>query len=292
MLFRTICLVGALVAAAPCSAQIDPQPPTTVRLYPNGAPGSETRRKEPEEAKDYWVKNIHDPSLTVYRPEPGRGTGTAIIVLPGGGHGLLVIQGEGVKAAEVLNRMGITVFVLKYRLARETGSTYSIEGDAAGDTARAVQWVRANAAQHGVDPKRIGLMGFSAGSELVSLVANYPGKYAKAPNDKLSSVSARPDFQVLVYPGPLAVKGPVPASAPPGFLVAGSKDQCCAAPTGQLYGLLASAGVSAELHMFAEAGHGFNMDRSSRISVARWSDRLFDWLFDNGWLGDRRTSTR
>lgn len=292
MLFRVIFMMALLASTAGSSAQISPQPPMIIRLWPTGAPGSEARRKEPEQAKDYWVKNIHDPSLTAFRPEPGRSNGTAMIVLPGGGHGLLVIEGEGTRAAEILNRLGITVFVLKYRLAREQGSTYTIEGDAAGDTARAVKWVRAHAADYAIDPNRIGLMGFSAGGELVSLVANYSSEYAKAPRDDLTAVSARPDFQVLVYPGPLAVKGPVPASAPPAFLVAGSRDQCCAAPTGQLYGLLASAGVSAELHMFAEAGHGFNMDRSTRVSVARWSDRLFDWLFDNGWLGDHATRHR
>lgn len=146
-----------------------------------------------------------------------------MIVLPGGGHGLLVIEGEGARPAELLNRMGITVFVLKYRLARETDSTYSIEGDAAGDTARAVQWGRANAAQQGVDPKRIGLMGFSAGGELVSLVANYPRKYAKASDDSLSSVSARPDFRSWSTRGRLRSKGLSPPPRRPPFWWRGPK---------------------------------------------------------------------
>lgn len=291
MLFRSILIVLALLGAAPVSAQ-DPKPPVTVKLYPNGAPGSEARRSEPEQAQDYWVKNIHDPSLTIYPADPAHANGASMVVLPGGGHGLLVIESEGAKAARALNRMGVTAFVLKYRLARETGSTYTIEGDATGDTSRAIKWVRAHAADYGLDPKRIGLLGFSAGGELVSLVANYPAEYAKAPRDALSAVSARPDFQVLVYPGPLAVKGPIPASAPPAFLVAGSRDQCCGPPTVQLYELLRRSGVSAELHMFAETDHAFNVDRSNRISVSRWTDRLHDWLLDNGWLDDRSRRSR
>ncbi|MEO5772666.1 MAG: alpha/beta hydrolase [Sphingomicrobium sp.] len=284
MPFRSILLALTLVCGSPALAQFAGEHPTVVKLYPNGAPGSQARRNEPEQAQDYWVKNVHDPSLTIYPADPAHANGASVVVLPGGGHGLLVIEGEGVKAAQALNRMGITVAVLKYRLAREPGSTYTIEGDAAGDTARAIKWMRAHASDYKIDPARIGLMGFSAGGELASLVANYPKEYAKAPRDALSKVSGRPDFQVLVYPGPLGAKGPIAPGAPPAFLVAGSKDRCCGPPTVTIYQLLHKAGVSAELHMYAGTDHGFNMDRSNLYSVAHWADRLFEWLSDNGWL--------
>jgi len=103
-------------------------------------------------AQDYWVRNVHNPSITLFAPAPGRANGAAVIVVPGGGHELLVWTGEGLAAARALTRMGITVFVLKYRLAREPGSTYSIERDAAGDARRAVRLVRARAADYGIDP--------------------------------------------------------------------------------------------------------------------------------------------
>ncbi|MEO7276449.1 MAG: alpha/beta hydrolase [Sphingomicrobium sp.] len=288
MLARLFLIVALAVQfPATVAAQYVVTHPSVVRLYPDGAPGSQSRRNEPEQAQDYWVKNIHDPTLTVYRADPAHASGASVIIFPGGGHSLLVFANEGAKGAEVLNRMGITAFVLKYRLAREPGSTYTIEGDAAGDASRSVKWVRAHAAQYGLDPRRIGVMGFSAGGELASLVANYPTEYAKAPRDALSNVSARPDFQILVFPGPLAVKSAIRPDAPPAFLVAGSRDECCGPPTVALYELLTNAKVSAELHMYAKAGHAFNIDETNRISVLHWPDRLFEWMSDSGLLDDR-----
>src|SRR5215831_15794374 len=98
-------------------------------LWPNGAPGSEARKNEPEQAQDYWVKNVHDPSITVYLPPPDKATGAAVVVVPGGGHRLLVFKAEGLEPAEYLASLGVAAFALKYRLAREEGSTYSIEKD-------------------------------------------------------------------------------------------------------------------------------------------------------------------
>ena len=103
-----------------------------ISLWPNGAPGSEARRAEPEQAKDYWVKNIHDPSITVYLPPKDKATGAGVVVIPGGGHRLLVFKAEGVEPAEYLNSLGVAAFVLKHRLQREEGSTYTIERDARG----------------------------------------------------------------------------------------------------------------------------------------------------------------
>ena len=284
---RTVLAVLAMLWSLPGAAQPAPRAPETVSLWPSGAPGSEGRRTEPEQAKEYWVRNVHNPSLTVFPADPRHSNGASIIVIPGGGHRILVWTTEGVNVARALNRMGITVFVLKYRLAREEGSSYTIEGDAAGDARRAVRWVRANAARYNLDPKRIGVMGFSAGGELVSLIADNPDPGASASGDRIDRVSARPDFQVLVFPGPLAANARAVASAPPAFLVAGSRDECCAAPTVALYEQLRKAGVSAELHMYADSGHAFNLDESNRISIVHWPDRLHDWLADSGFLDDR-----
>jgi acetyl esterase/lipase len=269
-------------AAMPSAPQ--PAAPASIALWPTGAPGSEKRRDEPERIENSYVRNVQNPSLTVFPADTRHANGVAIIVVPGGGHRFLVFQNEGVGPAKALNRYGITAFVLKYRLAREEGSTYTIEGDAVADARRAVRWVRAHAAQYGVDPHRIGLMGFSAGGELVTGVADNPEPAPKIA-DATDKESARPDFQILVYPGPLGIPARAVAGAPPAFITAGSLDKCCATPAMTLYQQLRGAGVSAELHLWADTDHGFNIAaHSERVSIQHWPDRLADWLSDGGWL--------
>lgn len=267
-------------------------------LWPDGAPGSERRHGEAETVRDSYVSNVHDPSLTVYPADARHANGAAVIVVPGGGHRMLVAVNEGMLPAKALNRFGVTAFVLKYRLAREGDAGYTIEGHAAADLRRAIRWVRANAARFGIDPYRLGVMGFSAGGELVSMVADNPVAPTSAVStattnaqtraDPIEHFSARPDFQVLIYPGPLGIPAKAVAQAPPAFIAAGSLDKCCAAPAIALYQQLVAAGVSAELHMFADTDHGFNLaQRSERVSIQHWPDRLADWLGDGGWLVPR-----
>jgi acetyl esterase/lipase len=285
---KTTLLLAAVLAlpSLPATAQ------SVVKLWPNGAPGSESRRSEAETVRDTYVSNVHDPSLTVYRADPRHANGAAVIVVPGGGHRILVMVNEGVAPAKALNRFGVTAFVLKYRLARDGNSGYTIEGDGAADLRRAVQWVRANAAQYGVDPHRVGAMGFSAGGELVSLVADNPAPLSRAKGAAVDGGdgdgNTRPDFQVLIYPGPLGVPAKAVDKAPPAFIAAGSNDKCCAPPAIGLYQQLVNAGVSAELHMYADTDHGFNLGaRSERLSSQHWPDQLHDWLLDGGWMVPR-----
>ncbi|WBS05321.1 alpha/beta hydrolase [Pseudoduganella sp. SL102] len=277
----------ALLLAFACTGALAQQ--GSFPLWPNGAPGAEQRRGEPETVKDgVYFSNVHNPSLTVLRADPRHANGAAVIVVPGGGHRMLVFQNEGVAAAKNLNRAGVTAFVLKYRLARDGDSGYTIEGDGAADLRRAVRWVRTHAAEYGVDPARVGVMGFSAGGELVSLVADNPEPPGFVARDAVDRASARPDFQVLVYPGPLGVPAKAVKGAPPAFLVAGSRDTCCMPPTIALYQQLVAAGVSAELHLYADTDHAFNVgQRGERISLQHWPDRLSDWLADGGWLVPR-----
>lgn len=284
------CLLLLLLALA-CPAIAAPDADgSAIPIWPNGAPGSQKHATEQEQLEaGAYVHNVHRPSLTVSRPDPMRANGAAIVIIPGGGHRMLVFQNEGMVPARALNRYGITSFVLKYRLAREPGSTYTIEGDAAADARRAIRWVRAHAKDYGIDPHRIGVMGFSAGGELVSLVADNPAPAAPPPSDAVDRVSSRPDFQVLVYPGPLGTPAKSVAGAPPAFIAAGSLDRCCAPPALALYTQLRDAGVPAELHMFASTDHGFNLAmHNDRISIQHWPDRLADWLGDEGWLNTRR----
>lgn len=275
-----------LMALAPQSA------PERIPLWPNGAPGSEARKSEPEQAQDYWVKNIHDPSVTVYRPDPAKANGAAVVIAPGGGHGLLVITGEGEATAKYFNSIGVTAFVLRYRLAREPGSTYTIQGTAKSDTLRAIRLVRSRAHRYGIDAKRIGLMGFSAGGELVSMAANAtPAELAprERSEDPVELFSARPDFQILVYPGPLGIPASIPKTAPQAFLVAASDDECCSAPVVELLTKFRAAGVPNEVHLFARGGHAFNMGagRTERPGLKVWPERLTDWLKDSELLEKR-----
>jgi acetyl esterase/lipase len=285
MRFALLLILICWLAASPAQAQYAPVKPGVARIWPNGAPGSENRRTEPEIAKDYWVRNVHNPSLTIYRP--AHQNGAAVIVIPGGAHKLIVWTSEGANVGPALNRYGLTVFVLKYRLAREDGSSYTID-DAAADVRRSIRWVRSHASEYGVDPKRVGIMGFSAGGELVSLVADNRPERQPPTKDAIDRLSDRPDFQVLVFPGPLGVPADDIAHAPPAFIIAGSLDECCAKPAVTLYEQLRTAGRTAELHMYAGAGHAFNLDESSRISIIHWPDRLADWLADEGLLDGAR----
>jgi acetyl esterase/lipase len=276
-----LCLTLACPAAAATDAGT-----AAIPIWSKAPPGSERRAGEAEQLEaGVYVHNVHRPSVTVSRPDARRANGAAIIIVPGGGHRMLVFQNEGMAPARALNRFGITTFVLKYRLAREAGSTYTIEGDAVADAKRAIRWVRAHAKDYGVDPHRVGIMGFSAGGELVSLLADNTQPNVAAPADAIDRQSARPDFQILVYPGPLGIPARSVAGAPPAFIAAGSLDRCCAPPALTLYTQLREAGVSAELHMFAGTDHGFNVAvHNDRVSIQHWPDRLADWLSDEGWL--------
>src|SRR5579863_15340 len=187
---------------------------TVIPLWPNGAPGFEKLKDIPEQAKDYWVKNINNPTLTVFLPPKDKANGSAVIVCPGGGHRLLVYNAEGVEPAKFLNDLGVTVFVLKYRLARDTNSPYKIE-DAKMDGERAMRLVRARAAEYGIDSNRIGMMGFSAGGEVVDMVAFDPKKADQNAADAIDRQSARPDFLIQIYPGPGFIPGEIPTNAPP-----------------------------------------------------------------------------
>jgi len=268
--------------ANPVSGQ-DDAAPRVVKLWPDGAPGAGERRNEPEQAAQWWIKNVNDPSLTMFPADQRHANGSAIIVVPGGAHREIVWTTEGPNVARALNRMGIAAYVLKYRLANEEGSPYSVE-DAAADTRRAIRWLRANAEAQHVDPARIGVMGFSAGGELVTMVADNPEPAASRAADPQREVSARPDFQVLVFPGPGGQPATAIKDAPPAFLVAGSLDPCCAAPTVALYEQLRKGGIAAELHMYAGADHAFNLDESDLIGVLHWPDRLADWMSDSGFM--------
>jgi acetyl esterase/lipase len=259
--------------------------PREVPLWPNGAPGFEDRRDEPPLAKDYWVRNIHNPSVTAFLPPKEKATGAAVVVCPGGGHRELVFNAEGVEAARYLNSLGVAAFALKYRLGRERGSPYSVQKHPREDGLRAMRLVRSRVAEWNIDPNRVGIMGFSAGGEVASMVAYGPGKGDPNTADPVDRLDGRPDFQILIYPGPLGIPDRIPADAPPAFLLVANDDRGAARTVAGLLQKYRDAGAPVEAHIFARGGHAFNMGNRSQLeSLRRWPQRMADWMADNGIL--------
>jgi endo-1,4-beta-xylanase len=266
-------------AAATASA-----PQKVVLLWPDVAPGSAGRNGEEsvrEQGSDQIVSGVHRPSLTVYLPSKAAATGAAVIVAPGGSYRELWISHEGYRVAEWLSQHGIAGFVLKYRLPREQGSTYTVEGTALSDMQRAIRTVRAHAAEWGIDPQRVGVMGFSAGAHLAGLVATRHGSSLNPASDEIDRQSAKPAFQALIYPPTMNVV--YSADTPQAFLACGGDDQV-SAHISSLYQSLKAAGVPTELHIYAGVGHGFGIRANNSPRVAGWVDRFRDWMSDRGLL--------
>lgn len=261
------------------------QTPQEIPLWTNGAPGFESRKNEPTQAKDWWIKNIHNPTITVYRPPQEKNTGTAVLICPGGGHRELVFTAEGVDPAKYLNSLGITAIVLKYRLAREPNSPYSLEKHVREDAYRAMRLVRSKASEWNIDSHRVGIMGFSAGGEVVAMVAYAPGDGKADATDAIDKINGKPDFQILIYPGPLFVPDSLPQNAPPAFLLAAANDACCAGPVISLLQKYHQAKLPVEAHVYTQGDHGFNMGYRSKLSTIKgWPQRMADWLLDNNLL--------
>jgi endo-1,4-beta-xylanase len=264
--------------------------PTEVPLWPNGAPGSEDRKGEKEVKNDkpngeYTITNVHNPSLTVFLPPKDRATGAAVVLAPGGGHRELWMMHEGINEAKWLSEHGVAAFVLKYRLARDKNSPYKIDVHALQDGQRAVRLVRSRAKEWGIDPHRVGIMGFSAGGEVAALVCNNPDKGKERADDPVERESCRPDFQALVYSGPQGIRGQTPSKdMPPTFILVGDND------AGQTwlvshYLALERAKVHAELHVYANTPHGFGFRGvDDNKPVSRWLERFEDFLRSEGFL--------
>ncbi len=278
-IFRLLFFPAFLLAGAALYAQSDS---LIVPLWKNGAPGFENRKEEPEEAKDYWVKNINNPSLTVYFPPPAMANGTAVVICPGGGFRLLVYKSEGVDPAKYLNRLGITAIILKYRLPREPNSPYSLDKQPAEDAARALRTVRSYAKQWKIDTGRIGMLGFSAGGEVVDVLAFASVSGNKEAADPIDRLNARPDFIMQVYPGPLFIPDSIPPGSPPAFLIAANDDTCCSVSVMRLLEAYRKAKIPVEAHIIGHGDHAFNMGyRSVYQSLKTWPQLMTNWLEDS-----------
>ncbi len=258
-----------------------------VRLYDGPAPGSERWTQEEQESlQNLWltriVYNVTDPTLTLMLPEPAVATGTAVIICPGGGFFALSIDNEGLDVARWLSARGIACFVLKYRLVecktddptREIMTRTNLDELVApvvklalADANAAISYVRQHAQEYGVKSDRIGIMGFSAGGTVACSAAyNY-------------NADTRPNFVAPIYPQyEWAIKGSVPADAPPMFILAATDDALGLAPHSvRLYQDWTAARKSAELHLYSKGGHGFGM-RKQNLPADHWIERFADWL--------------
>ena len=259
--------------------------PVSIPLWMDGAPGSKSKKSEPEKADigpgKCNVTNVHHPSITPYLPSPERATGTAIVIAPGGGHRMLCLGHEGGGLGEWLADHGIAAFVLKYRLAREEGSNYTVDEHAMADTRRAIRMVRSRSSQWKIDPARIGILGFSAGGELAGLAAMISDSGQAESSDAVERASCRPDFQVLIYPGSSS-RFTVETGMPPAFIALGAKDRPdISEGMAQLYLKYKAADVPAELHIYSNAGHGFGYRPDAKSAAGDWPLRMREWLVDS-----------
>jgi acetyl esterase/lipase len=284
----------------PTAAPVESSHAPAIPLWPNGAPGFESRLGEPEQIS--WrqepdivfpvISNIHNPSLTPFLPDKEKATGCAVIIAPGGGDWFLTVDREGYDLARYLAKRGIAGFVLKYRLARDqsnppnTPQPYSVDVHALADANRAVRLIRAHAAEWNVKPDRVGIIGFSAGGEIALLAAAKHDAGKRDAADLVERQSSRPDFFAPIYPGGLQRTDLVWAkeSTPPAFLACAADDRMPEQLTA-LFNTLHHAGVNAEVHIYSRGGHGFGV-RTDRpdLAISSWQDRFVAWLRDRGML--------
>jgi len=268
----------------------------TLPLYPGPAPGSEKWTWAETDVigpKDdiRRIGNVIKPTLTAYLPDPSKSNGTAIVICPGGGFRILAFDHEGIEVARFLNAHGVAAFVLKYRVAR-TGddgekdkaimAERRKEAIAMGiaDAQQAMKMVRARAKEWRVNPSRIGILGFSAGGWITSAVALE------------HDAQSRPDFAAPIY-GALQPEFKVPADPMPLFIVHADDDKTVppARTSARLYTAWKEAGAPAEMHIYAQGGHGFGM-RKKNLPVDTWTDRLRDWLSSQGLLTTQQSRGR
>ena len=305
-------LAAVLIGAAPGGAapRATPAPigdsrGEVIPLYPKGAVPSlgASELRETQSTGETMIYNVSEPSLELFRPQAGRANGTAVIVAPGGGFVGLSWRYEGTAVAQALARRGVTAFLLKYRTIRagdgplrlppvhlkemdlvmsraKSGAPLEMppfagEPHAVEDGARAMAIVRRRAAEWGVDPKRVGVLGFSAGAYLAADLA-------------IGAEASRPDFVGLIYGG---LRTPVPAKASPAFIAGAADDAYQPNDPILLYTAWRHAGAAAELHLYERGGHGFGLHPNGATSD-HWLDEFIWWMQSRGLVGQTMRALR
>jgi acetyl esterase/lipase len=290
-------VVGFFVTVVAAAAE----PTLTLDVWPGKPPG-ETGSVGPEKVVDQKpgdkpieiLTNITHPTLSVFRPARDFDTGASVMICPGGGYNILAWDLEGEEVARWLNSIGVTGIVLKYRVPRREGTPRDQPPvQALMDAQRAMSLARSKAGEWGIDPKRMGMLGFSAGGHLTAWTSTRFNDRAYPVIDKVDGVSCRPDFAVLIYPGGMDRKGDekspirhVTSETPAMFLAHAGDDPVDCRNSVEMFLALKSAKVPAELHIYNSGGHGFGL-RISDQPCSTWPLRCEQWLRDRKILGPK-----
>jgi acetyl esterase/lipase len=306
-MLQFICALSLAASLAAAWQAFEVDKPQVVPVWPAGAPeeggtlGLEkvlmspklTRQQVEVTEPTRMVTNVTKPTITIYRPPKNKDTGTAMLICPGGGYWNLYWQLEGEEVAAWLQSLGVTGIILKYRVPRRPDEPKQEPARRPlQDAQRALSLVRSNARKWGLDPQRIGIVGFSAGGHLALATATSFERRAYRPIDAIDGISCRPDFAIAVYPGYLKTKDGnelarglrIPARTPPIFLAHGG-DDIISPPEHSvvMYLALKRAGIPAELHIYAATAHDFGVRASGR-PCSTWTQSCADWLRHQGLL--------
>jgi acetyl esterase/lipase len=284
-----LCLASTAVRAADA--------PPTIDVWPGKVP-DQTRPEKPEKADKSKIIKIGDvskPTLTIYHAPKDKDNGAAVIICPGGGYSILAWDLEGTEVADWLNSIGVTGIVLKYRVPEHLKQIEHFPP--LEDAQRAMSLVRSKAKELEIDPKRIGMLGFSAGGNLTALACTNFEHRVYETIDPVDQVSCRPDFGVLIYPAWLNQEGkdelkpefPVTAQTPQMFLAHADNDHISAAGSVLMYLALKHAGVPVEVHVYAKGGHGFGL-RPTTNPCSTWPQRCGEWMKIQGLLAPETQS--
>jgi dienelactone hydrolase len=321
-LLEAVLCLGLAVVPAAAAAQTAPAPAAATGafvpqpilqggeifvLFPPGSPFLKADRvAEPEQntmsrtvpGRVSSIVNIHNPTIELHRVEAGINTGAAVILVAGGGHNTLNVGTEGADFVPFFFNYGVTTIILRNRLRKDG---YNAQTDAVYDAQQAVRMVRAHAQEWGIDPHKIGMLGFSAGAELVAPAALAFDAFDKAnggAGDPLAGVSSRPDFVGLVYPGPTPfardAATPVPVTAPPAFITcAGSGDAQHAIWADQYLGAMLKARIpNVEMHIYGNGVHANGLKDRDDTPFGTWQFRFIDWFRDLGFLAKPGVETK
>ena len=276
----------------------------SISLWPNGAPGASTARGpelDTTTGKDHQVGgravvrlgNVSSPTITLYlghSQSAAAADGPAVLVFPGGAYRIVAIDLEGTEVCDWLNSIGVNCVLLKYRVP-DTGPFPKSEA-ALQDAQRAVGIVREHAAEWHIDSKRVGVLGFSAGAHLAAALSTHYDRRLYPAVDAADQQSCRPDFAIIIYPGYLALSEknfqfnpdiPVTSSTPPSFIVQAEDDPVHVENAVEYFMELKKAGVPAELHTYAQGGHGYGL-RPTDKPVTHWPRLATTWLHTTGVL--------
>ena len=288
--------VTALLLACVTIATAGASEPITWNIWPGQPPGDEAQLG-PEFDRTgadgrlvagrrvIRLTNVSVPTVAIFKPKPEVDTGAAVVIAPGGGHTILAYDLEGTEIAAWLNSIGLTGIVLKYRVpSRDPDKRWLA---AAQDGQRAMSLVRGKADEIGIDPDRIGIIGFSAGGTPVRYAALVTERLYE-PVDRYDAVSFRPDFAAPIYAGGIPEGATITEECPPFFMVIAHDDRDRSVAVAELYVALKKANVSAELHIYESGGHGYGL-RSTELPVTSWPDRMDEWMRQLGFLEARET---